>query len=130
VCSATIRVGRSGDRIPDGGRFSVPVLTGYGYHPGSVSRGYSGLCSHPLLFSVEVREIVELYLYSPFGPSWRVQGRTSPLTFIQSAECGIPVLATQQDCSRASNQELLLRQCAENIPASWRKCITAIGHVC
>ena len=123
-------MGRSGDRIPDEARFSVPVLTGRGAHPGSVSRGYSGLCNHPLLFSVEVKERVELYLYSPFGPSWHVLGRTSPLTFIQSAEFGIPVLATQQDCSSASNQELSLRQCAKNIPASWRKCITAIGHVC
>jgi len=34
---------------------------------------------HPLPFSAEVKERVELYLYSPYGPSWPVLGRTVPL---------------------------------------------------
>ena len=34
---------------------------------------------HPPLSSTKVKERVELYLYSPFGPSWPVLGWTSPL---------------------------------------------------
>ena len=34
---------------------------------------------HPLPSSVEVKERVELYLYSPSVPSWPVLGRTVPL---------------------------------------------------
>jgi hypothetical protein len=37
---------------------------------------------HPLLSSAEVKERVELYLYSPTGPSWPVLG--SPVPFILS----------------------------------------------
>jgi hypothetical protein len=33
----------------------------------------------PPLSSAEVKERVELYLYSPSGPSWPVLGRTLPL---------------------------------------------------
>ena len=35
--------------------------------------------NHPTLFSAEVKERVELYLYSPSGPSWPVLGRALPL---------------------------------------------------
>ena len=35
---------------------------------------------HPLTSSTEVKERVELYLYSPSGPSWPVLGRTLPFT--------------------------------------------------
>ena len=31
--------------------------------------------------SAEVKERVELYLYSPYGPSWLVLGRTLPFTY-------------------------------------------------
>ena len=34
---------------------------------------------HPPPSSAEVKERVELYLYSPSGPSWTVIGRTLPL---------------------------------------------------
>jgi hypothetical protein len=34
---------------------------------------------HPPPSSAEVKERVELYLYSPFGPSWPVLGWTLPL---------------------------------------------------
>jgi hypothetical protein len=34
---------------------------------------------HPPPSSVEVKERVELYLYSPYGPSWPVLRRTLPL---------------------------------------------------
>jgi hypothetical protein len=36
---------------------------------------------HPLPSSVWIKERVELYLYSPSGPSWPVVGRPLPLTF-------------------------------------------------
>jgi len=53
-------IGRSGDRIPVGTKFSAPVLSGHGTHPasytmgtGSLSRGLSGrgvaLTTHPYL---------------------------------------------------------------------------------
>ena len=51
---------QSGDRIQVGARFSAPVQT----DPGA----------HPPQSSVEVRERVELYLYSPSRPSWPVLG--------------------------------------------------------
>jgi hypothetical protein len=37
---------------------------------------------HPPTSSVEVKEIVYLYLYSPSGPSWPVLGRPLPLPFM------------------------------------------------
>ena len=36
---------------------------------------------HPPLSSAEVKERVELHLYSPYGPSWPVLGWPLPLTF-------------------------------------------------
>jgi len=35
---------------------------------------------HPLPFSVEVKERVQLYLYSPSGTSWQVMGWSLALT--------------------------------------------------
>jgi hypothetical protein len=37
---------------------------------------------HPPTSSAEVKERVELYLYSPSGPSWPVLGLNLPLSFI------------------------------------------------
>jgi len=64
-------------------RFSSPVQTSPGAHPVSltigtgsfpgVNRRGSGI-DHPTPFSDEVKERVEPYLYSPFGPSWSVLG--------------------------------------------------------
>jgi len=34
---------------------------------------------HAPLSTAEVKERVELYLYSPYGPSWSVLGRPLPL---------------------------------------------------
>jgi len=41
---------------------------------------------HPPPSSAEVKERVELYLYSPSGSSWPVLGWTVPLPFIVSEE--------------------------------------------
>jgi hypothetical protein len=66
-----------------GARFSAPVQTGRGAHPASSTMGtwsFSGVkrpgrgVDHPPPSSTEVKERVELYLYSPSGPSWSVTG--------------------------------------------------------
>jgi len=68
-------------------RFSAPVQTGAGAHPSSYTMGsryYPGVkgqgqgpgVDHLLSCSAEVKERVELYLYSPSGPSWPVLGWT------------------------------------------------------
>ena len=67
-----------GDRIPVEARFSAPVQTalwptlysGYRVLTG-VKRPGPGV-DHPPQSSAEVKERVELYLYSPCGPSWSV----------------------------------------------------------
>jgi len=66
-----------------GARFSTPVQTGPGAHPASYSMGtgsFPGVkrpgrgVDHVLPSSAEVKEKVELYLYSTSGPSWPVIG--------------------------------------------------------
>jgi hypothetical protein len=70
-------------------RFSTPVQTDRGTHPASYEMGtgsFSGVkrpgCCVDYLppSSAEVKERVELYFYSPFGPSWTVLGRNLPLS--------------------------------------------------
>jgi len=70
--------GRWRDRIPVGARFSAPVQTGPGVHPAFYTMGTGSLTGvkrpgrgvdHPPPSNNEVKERVELYLYSPFGPS-------------------------------------------------------------
>jgi len=66
-----------------GTRFSPPVQTGPGTHPTSytmstgsfpgVRQPRPGL-DHPHPFIAEVKERIELYFYSPSGPSWPVLG--------------------------------------------------------
>jgi len=85
--SDSLWTGRSGDRIPVWARFSAPVQTGRGVHPAScvmdtgsfpaVKRPGHGV-DHPPQSSAEVKERVELYLYSTSGPSWPVIGWTFP----------------------------------------------------
>jgi hypothetical protein len=68
-------VGRSGDRIPVGARFSEPVQTGPGAHPASCTMGTEsflgvqsgrGVTLTPHLLQVpRSKNRVELYLYSP-----------------------------------------------------------------
>ena len=73
-----LRPGQSGDRIRLGVRFSASVQTGPETHPASYTKGtrsFPGVqrrgrgVENPSLSSAEVKERVELYLYSPTGPS-------------------------------------------------------------
>jgi len=66
-----------------GARFTTSVQTGPGAHPASYTMGTVSFprvklpghgIDHPLPSGAEVKERVELYLYSPFGPSWPVVG--------------------------------------------------------
>ena len=87
--SDSLRAGRSGDQIPVGARFFAPVQTGPGAHPASYTMGTGSFpeakrpgrsVDHPPPSSAKVKERVELYLYSPFGPLWPVLGWTLPFT--------------------------------------------------
>jgi hypothetical protein len=69
--------------IPVDPIFSAPVQTGPGAHPASCTMGtesFTGIkrpgrgVNHPPAYSAEVKERVELYLYSLPGPSWSVLG--------------------------------------------------------
>jgi hypothetical protein len=55
--------------------WAPPSLLHNGYRVSFPGRGVD----HPPPSSAEVKERVELYLYSPSGPSWPVLGRTLPL---------------------------------------------------
>jgi len=66
-----------------GARFSAPIQTGCDAHPASYTIGagsFPGVkrpgrgVDHPPQSSAEVNERVELYIYSPSGPSWPVLG--------------------------------------------------------
>jgi len=68
-----------------GARFSAPIQTGPEAHPASYATGtgsFPGVkrpgqgVDHPPTSSAEVKERVELYLYSPSGPLWPVIGWT------------------------------------------------------
>jgi hypothetical protein len=69
--------------------FSEPVQAGPGAHPASYAMGtrsFPGVkrpgrgVDRPPSSSAEVKERLQLYIYSPFGPSWLDLGRT--LTFV------------------------------------------------
>jgi len=69
-------------------RFPAPVQTGPEAHPASCTMGtgsFPGVkwpgrgVDHPPPSSAEVKERVELYLYSPTGPLLPVLGRNLPL---------------------------------------------------
>ena len=73
----------SGDRIPVGARFFTSVQTDPGAHPDSytigtvstpgVKRPTRGV-DHPPLSRTEVKERVELHVYSHSGSPWPVLG--------------------------------------------------------
>ena len=77
--SDSLLAGRSGNRIPVGGKIFHTVQTGPGALPDPYTMGtvsFSGVkrpgrgVDHPPPPSAEVEETVELYLYSTSGPSW------------------------------------------------------------
>ena len=80
--SDSLRAGRSGNRIQVEARFSAPINTGRRADPASSTMGTGSLyqrakplgrgVDQPSPSSAEVKEIVELYLYFPSGPSWPV----------------------------------------------------------
>ena len=81
------RYGRDGPAIESrwGARFSAPVQIGPGPYPASHTMGagsFSGVkrpgrdVDHPPPSSAEVKVRVWLYLYSRFGPSWPILGKT------------------------------------------------------
>ena len=66
-----------------GARFSTTVQTRPGVHPASYTMGTGSFLGikrpeygveHPLPSSAEIKERVELYLYSLSGPSWPILG--------------------------------------------------------
>jgi len=68
---------------PGGGEIFAPLETGPGAHPASYIMGTGSFLGvkrpglgvdHPPPSSAEVKEKIELYLYSPSGPSWSVIG--------------------------------------------------------
>jgi hypothetical protein len=86
--SDSLRAGRSGDRIPVTARFFAAVQTGPGDRPASYKwvpgifpggKAAGAWSWPPTPNSAEVKETVELYLYSPSGPSWPVLERTLPI---------------------------------------------------
>jgi len=77
-------------------RFSAPVQTGPGAHPASytmctvsfpVVKRPGRSVDHPPTSSAEVKERVELYLYSPSGPSWPIPGCPLPLPLLLTFKC-------------------------------------------
>jgi hypothetical protein len=94
-----------------GAIFSASVQTGPGVPPSLLYSGYrifpggktagAGF-DHPPTFSAEVKERVELYLYSPHGPLCHVLGRNLPL--LLRTYCG-PHWSIIIDCS-CTNQSL------------------------
>jgi hypothetical protein len=66
-------------------RWGPPSLLYNGYRVSflGVKRTGSGV-NHPHPSSAEVEERVQLYLYSPSGPSRPLLGRTEPLSFFRS----------------------------------------------
>jgi hypothetical protein len=64
-------------------RFSAPVQTGPGAYPASYTMGNGSFpevklsgrgVDQPSPSSTKFKEGAEIYLYSPFGPSWHVIG--------------------------------------------------------
>ena len=81
--SDSLRGGWSADRIPVWARFSALAQTGPGAHPAPYTIGngsFPGVMRpgrdvyHPPPYRAEVKERVQLYLYTPSGPSWPVLG--------------------------------------------------------
>jgi hypothetical protein len=82
--SDSLRAGRSGNRIPVVGEI-FRTRPGQPWDPTNLlHNGYRGKAAEawrwqPTLSSADVKKRVELYLYSPFRPSWHVLGWPLPL---------------------------------------------------
>jgi DNA-binding transcriptional LysR family regulator len=72
IVSVKQQIGRSGDRIPVGARFSVPVQTGPGAHPASCTMGTG---SFPGVKSGRGLTLIPHPLLAP----WSRKGRAIPL---------------------------------------------------
>jgi hypothetical protein len=90
--SVSQRVGRSGDRIPMGAKFSAPVQTGPGAHPAFYTMGtgsFPGIkrqercVDHPHPSSAEVKERVEVYLYTPGLEQFYLRAETRTLAYLR-----------------------------------------------
>ena len=81
-----LRCGRSGDRIPIGARHSTPVHIGpaaqtpNGHQVIPRGKAAGAWRSLPTPCNAEVKERVEICLYSLSGPSWHFVGLTSPFS--------------------------------------------------
>ena len=64
---------------------SILIHKGYRVSFPGVRRPGRGF-NHPPLSRVEVKERVELYLYSRYGPSWPVLGRNFHVAFYPKSE--------------------------------------------
>jgi hypothetical protein len=107
--SDSVRAGRSGDRIPVEARFSATVQTSPEAHPASYTMGTGSFPrakwpgrDHPPPSTAVVKERVQLHLYSPFGPSWPLQGRTLSLCTMYSCECFLSLVRTDIETSTNS----------------------------
>ena len=152
-----LRTGRSGNQIPVVARFSAPVHTGYGAHPASYTMGsgsFQGVkcpgrgVDHPPPYSAQVKERLELYLYSTSGPSWPVLGWTSPPYYlisktywgggedtchIQCKHCFLLVCDTDYRYlwiafhgSRTSQEEKIYRHCGDLNHWTYGTCVCRI----
>jgi hypothetical protein len=88
--SHSFQDGRSGDRISVRERYSAPLHNGPEAHATSYTRGTRSLPrvkqrgrvgNHPPPFSVEIKEIEELYFHSFSRPSWYFPGQKFLLPF-------------------------------------------------
>jgi hypothetical protein len=78
-----------------------PYTMGTGSSPG-VNRPRRGV-HHPPPSSIEVKESVELYLYSLSGPSWPVIGSTLILPYRQTSSCHFVLVSLLQWLHRKMN---------------------------
>ena len=91
--------------------FSAPVQNNPEVHPAfytmgiGVKRPGSGVNPYPS--RAEVQERVELYLYSPSGPSWPLLGRTLPLPYTYKLNSCIAT--SNRKCNRKKHSPLFLR---------------------
>ena len=89
-----------------GAKFSAPIPTGPGANPASYTMGTVSLSwgvnrpgrgvDHPHPSSAEVKERLDLYLYSPSGPSWPVLGRTLTLPLLSTLNLGFMWISVRQ----------------------------------